>query len=94
MKKPIIIIPVFIALVLIAGVYQFFKVKALRLGRPPYTIACGMEPDSSKNGYTWVCHIIEEDGTVRSFRGGSPDINPTVKWQDGVVDERSTHIVE
>jgi hypothetical protein len=53
-----------------------------------------MKPDSSKNGYTWVCHVIEEDGTVRSFRGGSPDINLTVKWQDGVVDERSTHIVE
>ena len=91
MKKPIIIIPVFISLVLIAGVFLLDKAT---VRRPPYTIACGMEPDSSKNGYTWVCHVIEEDGTVRSFRGGSPDINPTVKWEDGVVDERSTHTVE
>ena len=84
MKKPLARISLFISLVLTAGVYQFFKVKALRLGGPPYTIACGMG----------VCVVIEEDGTMRSFRGGSPDINPTVKWEDGVVVERSTHIVE
>ena len=86
MKKLIVRISLFIFLALITGVYLLDKAT---VRRPPYTIACGMEPDSSKNGYTWVCNIIEEDGTVRSFRGGSPDINPTVKWEDGVVDEKA-----
>jgi len=86
MKKPIIRISLLIFVALITGVYLLDKAK---VRRPPVTIACGMEPDSSKNGYTWVCNIIEEDGTVRSFRGGSPDINPTVKWQDGIVDEKA-----
>ena len=86
MKKLIVRISLFIFLALITGVYLLDKAT---VRRPPVTIACSMEPDSSKNGYTWVCRIIEEDGTVRSFRGGSPDINPTVKWQDGVVDEKA-----
>ena len=59
MKKPIIIIPVFIFLALITGVYLLDKAK---VRRPPVTIACMMEPDSSKNGYTWVYNIKEGDG--------------------------------
>jgi hypothetical protein len=65
MKKPIIIIPVFIFLALITGVYLLDKAT---VRRPPYTIACGMEPDSSKNGYTWVCYIKVEDGDWNKLR--------------------------
>ena len=65
MKKPIIIIPVFIFLALITGVYLLDKAT---VRRPPYTIACGMEPDSSKNGYTWVCYIKVEDGDWHKLR--------------------------
>ena len=85
MKKPIVRISLFISLALLIWVYHL----ATTIAVPRTMIACSMKPDSSKNGYTWVCHVIEEDGTVRSFRGGSPDINPTVKWEDGVVDEKA-----
>ena len=84
MKKPLAKISLFISLVLLIWVYHL----ATTIAVPRTMIACSMKPDSSKNGYTWVCHVIEEDGTVRSFRGGSPDINPTVTWEDGVVDEK------
>ncbi len=85
MKKPIVRISLFISLALLIWVYHL----ATTIAVPRTMIACSMKPDSSKNGYTWVCHVIEEDGTVRSFRGGSPDINLTVKWEDGVVNEKA-----
>ena len=85
MKKPLARISLFISLALLIWVYHL----ATTIAVPRTMIACSMKPDSSKNGYTWVCHVIEEDGTVRSFRGGSPDINLTVKWQDGVVNEKA-----
>jgi hypothetical protein len=65
MKKPIVRISLFIFLALITGVYLLDKAK---VRRPPVTIACSMKPDSSKNGYTWVCLIKEGDGDWNKLR--------------------------
>jgi hypothetical protein len=64
MKKPIIIIPVFISLALLILVYHL----ATTIAVPRTIIACSMKPNSSKNGYTWVCLIKEGDGDWNKLR--------------------------
>ncbi|HIO46846.1 TPA: hypothetical protein EYN23_05745 [Candidatus Poribacteria bacterium] len=64
MKKLLAKISLFISLALLIWVYHL----ATTIAVPRTTIACSMVPNSSKNGYTWVCYIKVEDGDWHKLR--------------------------